>query len=89
MFGILGIAMLGAWGAEDTGPHWVTGGTAAPAGAWPSIASIQSEEVHQCTGVLVAPTLVLTAGHCDGPHLDSVFVGGTDLWDFSTGEVIS
>jgi len=88
MFGILGIALLAAWGPQDTGAHWITGGMPAQAGAWPSIVSIQAEEVHKCTGVLVAPTVVLTAGHCDAPELDTVFVGGTDLWDFTTGEVI-
>ncbi len=89
MFGIIGIAFLAAWGPQDTGRYWITGGEPAPPGAWPSIVSIQAEQVHQCTGVLVAPKLVLTAGHCDGPHLDTVFVGGTNLWDFSTGEVVS
>ena len=88
MLSTLGITLLLAWEGSDTGRHWITGGEPAAAGSWPSIASVQSEGDHRCTGVLVAPTLVLTAGHCNGPHLDSVFVGGTDLWDLSTGEVL-
>jgi endonuclease G len=37
----------------------------------------------------VAPTLVLTAGHCDSEEIDTVFLGGNDLWDTENGELIA
>ncbi|HEY5193435.1 MAG TPA: serine protease [Solirubrobacteraceae bacterium] len=45
----------------------VIGGAAAQAGTFPSLAYIvdfQGQAAYQCTGTVVAPSLVLTAGHC-------------------------
>lgn len=45
----------------------VVGGALAAEGAYPSAAlilSVQSKHPFQCTGTVVAPSLVLTAGHC-------------------------
>lgn len=45
----------------------VIGGAGAPPGAFASVAEIldiRGREVGECTGTVVAPTLVLTAGHC-------------------------
>lgn len=46
----------------------IIGGSAASIGAYPWMAFIESEEadgsVRQCTGTVVAPRIVLTAGHC-------------------------
>jgi len=45
----------------------IIGGTIAQAGAFPSLAYIvdfQGQAAYQCTGTVVAPSLVLTAGHC-------------------------
>jgi len=45
----------------------IIGGTAAEEGTFPSLAHIQDfrgEEVGDCTGTVVAPNLILTAGHC-------------------------
>jgi secreted trypsin-like serine protease len=45
----------------------IIGGTAAQPGSFPSLAyviDIQGKYVYQCTGTVVAPSLVLTAGHC-------------------------
>jgi secreted trypsin-like serine protease len=45
----------------------IIGGTAAQAGSFPSLAyviDIQGKYAYQCTGTVVAPSLVLTAGHC-------------------------
>src|ERR1700689_3606113 len=55
----------------------VIGGSDAPQGMWPATAAIlygsasdpgpaNSDPLHsfECSGVLVAPTVVLTAGHC-------------------------
>lgn len=47
----------------------VIGGTNVPAGKWPDAAAIlytlNGSEGQECSGTLVAPTVVLTAGHCD------------------------
>lgn len=45
----------------------VIGGVAAAGGAYPSLAEVvdlRGREAGQCTGTVVAPSLVLTAGHC-------------------------
>jgi trypsin len=45
----------------------IIGGAAAQAGSFPSLAyvvDIQGSYAYQCTGTVVAPSLVLTAGHC-------------------------
>jgi trypsin len=45
----------------------IIGGTAAEDGSFPSLAYIVDVEgsyVYQCTGTVVAPNLILTAGHC-------------------------
>lgn len=41
-----------------------------------------------CTGVLVAPRVVLTAAHCL-PDVDRVFIGGRSVSDLGEGEVIA
>lgn len=45
----------------------IIGGSTAQAGSFPSLAyviDIQGKYAYQCTGTVVAPSLVLTAGHC-------------------------
>ncbi|HEY8304030.1 MAG TPA: serine protease [Solirubrobacteraceae bacterium] len=45
----------------------IIGGAPAELGAFPSLAFIvnfQGKQIYQCTGTVVAPSLVLTAGHC-------------------------
>jgi secreted trypsin-like serine protease len=45
----------------------VVGGAPAQEGAFPSLAyvvDLQGRYVYQCTGTVVAPSLILTAGHC-------------------------
>jgi trypsin len=45
----------------------IIGGTTAQAGSFPSLAyviDIQGSYAYQCSGTVVAPSLVLTAGHC-------------------------
>lgn len=55
----------------------IVGGSIAKAGDWPDVAGIAFRGKYdiECTGVLVAPTVVLTAGHCadgiTGVRLDS------------------
>ena len=62
-------------------PAPVIGGNDAPAGKWPDVAAMYYPDGQQgCTGTLIAPTVVLTAGHCiydGGPS--AVLVGTNSL----------
>ncbi len=42
----------------------IVGGSAAPAGKYPSTAKVTIASAFGCTGTLIAPSYVLTAGHC-------------------------
>lgn len=45
----------------------IIGGTTAQTGTFPSLAYVvnfQGQLAYQCTGTVIAPSLVLTAGHC-------------------------
>ena len=80
-------------------PAPVIGGSNAPSGKWPDAAAIlynvNGTDGMECSGVLVAPTVVLTAGHCDpqvSPGigvLDHVLLGTNSLADPSAGETIA
>ena len=63
-------ASLAIPGNVRTGPFAhasIIGGASAPDGSFPSLAyvvDVQGRYVYQCTGTVVAPSLILTAGHC-------------------------
>jgi secreted trypsin-like serine protease len=61
----LGVAMLVAAASLCTAApsQAIVGGQNASPGEWPSVASI-SYGAFSCTGTLIAPNYVLTAGHC-------------------------
>jgi secreted trypsin-like serine protease len=59
--GALGAAALATTAAPASA---VVGGTDAPAGKYPSTANVTIAAAFGCTGTLIAPTWVLTAGHC-------------------------
>ena len=43
----------------------IIGGTQAPPGKWPdAVAVIYGGAGQECSGTLIAPTVVITAGHC-------------------------
>ncbi len=67
----------------------VVGGHPVEAGKWPSIAAPFYNGLPTCTGVLVAPTVVLTAGHCDSVSLDAVLIGAEDRSELESGEFIA
>lgn len=57
----------------------VIGGMDAPADKWPDAGAMLFGGQQACTGTLIAPTIVLTAGHCNDPALTKVLVGTNDL----------
>ncbi len=79
-------------GQADTSNN-VIGGQNAPAGKYPDMAGIVfgsgDRAAVECTGVLVAPTVVLTAGHCNDPTLSAVIIGSHDLSIANAGQKIA
>ncbi len=57
----------------------MVGGSPAAAGKWPDVAAVYVGDIPLCTGVLVAPTVVLTAAHCNTVGLTEVLIGATTL----------
>src|SRR3954453_16715869 len=57
--------------------HAIVGGTNVPAGKYPYVADITVDNAFGCTGTLVAPTFIVTAGHCSSltPGAASVPLG--------------
>lgn len=76
----------------------VIGGTAAAQGAWPDAAGVlyphegmnHDEDQALCSGTLIAPSIVITAGHCylDNFMPDNVLVGTASLDHPEQGETI-
>lgn len=65
-------------GAPDA-PRGVVGGEVVPDGVWPDVVALYTiGDDFACTGVLIAPDLVLTAGHC-GFALGAALVGTANL----------
>ena len=64
----------------------VVGGTAVRPGEWPDVALVAAPTA-LCTGTLIAPDVVLTAGHCIGIHPEVVMLGTVD-YGKPGGEVI-
>jgi len=67
-------------------PPPVVGGAPAPEGAWPDAAAVYFRNAIGCTGVLIAPNLALTAGHCAG-GITSIKVGAVDHTDPDAEEI--
>ena len=55
----------------------VIGGTAVPAGKWPDAVAVVGAQ-GSCTGTLVAPDIVITAGHCADAGLTQVIANTTN-----------
>lgn len=64
-------------GPTRLGPQAVVGGAPADPDRWPDAAAVFSNGFFACSGVLIGPHAVLTAGHC-GWNVTEVVVGGTD-----------
>ena len=74
----------------------IIGGHDATAGEWPDAVAVIVNGKATCGGVLVAPDVVVTAGHCCGdpgstldPPPDHVRVGALTLSDPTSGETIA
>jgi endonuclease G len=61
--------------------HRVVGGDLVPPGGFPTCCCIGDSTRWFCTGVVVAPTVVLTAAHC-GQNITRVMVGGNKVTPF-------
>ena len=57
----------------------VVGGRQAPAGKWNDAAAAMSGDQPICSGTLIAPNVVITAGHCINVGIDSVKLGVNDF----------
>lgn len=75
------IAFCSALTFAEDGEHRVTGGEAASDGAWPDVAAIYFDNEVGCTGVLIAPDVVLTAAHC----AEGITAVKLDTTDFTKG----
>ncbi|MCX5748525.1 MAG: trypsin-like serine protease [Proteobacteria bacterium] len=65
-FSLLGFTAAATW----AGPTPIVGGTTTKAGDWPDVVAVLAAD-GACSGTLIAPDLVLTAGHCAAlsPHV--------------------
>ena len=59
-------------------PELVVGGEDAPADLWPATAALLYGGYNACSGVLIAPEWVLTAGHC-APTVSDILLDTTQL----------
>jgi secreted trypsin-like serine protease len=68
----------------------INGNTPATAPSWVvALLGLEAGNGSRCSGVLIAPNLVLTAGHCRGPLGDTptAVIGRSDINAVSTGRV--
>jgi secreted trypsin-like serine protease len=77
-------------GAQAFAEAPVIGGQASPAGKWPDAVAVLYGGQQECTGTLIAPSVVITAGHCVvGGAPDAVLIGASALSRASEGERIT
>lgn len=88
---VLSSVLVPAVAAADTARP-VIGGSDAPAGKYPDIVGVMFDygnfDSVDCTGTLIAPDLVITAGHCVDDSLTRVLIGSTSRSRVEDGEVI-
>ncbi|KAL7522734.1 hypothetical protein ACHAWX_007415 [Stephanocyclus meneghinianus] len=74
-----------------SGRSMIIGGSEAPPGRYPYAVFLEDSESPFCGGTLIAPDVVLTAGHClgtttEGVQTFSVVVGRQNVTNTSSGE---
>jgi endonuclease G len=80
--------------AASAGPAPVVGGSTAPIGKWPDAAAVydgsSGTDQQVCSGTLIAPSVALTAGHCNEGTLvlDNILVGTNSLANPDAGEML-
>jgi secreted trypsin-like serine protease len=85
---ILGILLLSSSAAlAGTLQTPVVGGKTVAPGAYPDVVAVLASDA-MCTGSLVAPDVVLTAGHCIETNPVEVIIGSVDLANHAAGQVI-
>jgi len=89
---VLALALPTTALADSATTSPVVGGHDAVPGVWPDVAGIMfdngGELVMECTGTLIAPTLVITAGHCNFDTMKAVWVGSVSRSQLGDGEQI-
>jgi uncharacterized protein (TIGR03382 family) len=73
-------------GADNAPPPPIVGGSAAAPGEWPDAVAVIGTN-GSCTGVVIAPDAVLTAGHCAEIAPQRIIAGTTD--DSSGGTAVA
>src|SRR5512135_3039343 len=76
ILGILLLSSSAAYAGSLETP--VVGGTPVPVGAYPDAVAVLARDA-MCTGTLIAPDVVLTAGHCIETNPVEVIVGSVEL----------
>ena len=76
LLGILLLSSSAAYAGTLDSP--VVGGTPVPAGKYPDAVAVLARDA-MCSGTLIAPDVVLTAGHCIETHPVEVIVGSVEL----------
>lgn len=69
----------------------VIGGSSAAAGKWPDAVAVLWSGTQECSGTLIAPNVVITAGHCvapPDPPPNGVLIGASALSRASEGETL-
>jgi len=72
------ISFAGAMRAADAQPAPIVGGSKVPAGRWDDVVAVIGA-TGRCSGTLIAPDVVLTAGHCIEIEPVEVITTTTDL----------
>lgn len=74
---VLALALGSASAFAGTPDHPVVGGSTVAIGAYPDVALVVAP-MALCSGTLIAPDVVLTAGHCIDTHPTEVLLGSVD-----------
>ena len=69
---------------QSAEPDFIIGGL--PTRDFPDCCAVGNDRLYYCSGTLIAPTLVVTAKHCQ--HVTQVFLKGYDIAEPESGETI-